>query len=88
MVMPKGENEKERERESPLGIVRAAAGREIRVIVKGGVEYHGILRAFDDYINIVMENAIIREPGREPTSERRVFIRGSNVLHITLPDTE
>ncbi|MGC9190126.1 MAG: LSM domain-containing protein [Conexivisphaera sp.] len=82
--MPKGENEKERE--SPLGIVRAAAGREVRVIVKGGVEYHGILRAFDDYINMVMENAIIREPGREPTSERLVFIRGSNVLHITLPE--
>jgi hypothetical protein len=26
----------EKERESPLGIVRAAAGREVRVIVKGG----------------------------------------------------
>ncbi|MGC8696579.1 MAG: LSM domain-containing protein [Conexivisphaera sp.] len=72
--------------ENPLGIVRVATGREVRIIVKGGVEYHGILRAFDDYINMVMENAIIREPGREPTSERLVFIRGSNVLHITLPE--
>ncbi|BBE42405.1 LSM domain-containing protein [Conexivisphaera calida] len=74
--------------ENPLGIVRAAIGREVRVVVKGGVEYRGILRAFDNYINLVMENAIIHEPGRDPTSQARIFIRGSNVLHIALPETE
>ena len=71
---------------SPLAVLHRSNGSQVRVRLKSGVEFEGELEVCDEHMNIVLQNAkeldlndgsIVRKFGR-------LFIRGNNVLFITM----
>ncbi|MCD6243721.1 MAG: small nuclear ribonucleoprotein (Sm) [Thermoproteota archaeon] len=73
-------------RELPISHLKKAHGAEITVRLKNGNEIKGKLLVYDDMMNLVLDSAKELDP--ETKEVRRnmgtLFIRGNNVLFITL----
>lgn len=70
---------------SPLDYIRRANGRNILVKLKDGSEYIGRLKLLDYSMNLILEEAKeITETNKVLANIGTVFIRGSNLLYISL----
>ena len=63
----------------PLALVDKCIGSRIWVIMKGDKEVSGILRGFDEYVNMVLDDAIEIENGKEGRKEVKCIIRSLNI---------
>ena len=68
---------------NPLAVIYRHIGEEITVLLKTGEKYTGILNKVDNYMNLLIENAI-EEMGNKSTRFGTVLIRGNNILLIKL----
>ncbi len=68
---------------NPLAVVYRHIGEEITVILKTGERYTGLLSKVDNYMNLLIENAV-EEMGNRSTRYGTVLIRGNNILLIKL----
>lgn len=68
---------------NPLAIVYRHVGEEITVILKTGEKYSGLLSKVDNYMNLLIEDAV-EEMGNKSTRYGTVLIRGNNILLIKL----
>ena len=72
-------------RGSPLDYIRRANGKNILVKLKDGTEYIGRLRFLDRSMNIILDEAReITETNKLLANLGTVFIRGSNLLYVSL----
>ncbi|HDI46924.1 MAG TPA: RNA-binding protein [Candidatus Methanomethylia archaeon] len=58
-------------------------GKLVLVKLKGGREVRGILRSFDQHLNIVLENAEELFPDKDPRSLGTIIVRGDNVVIVS-----
>lgn len=67
---------------NPSDFLTKIIGQNVRVKLTSGVEYTGILRCLDGYMNVVMAEAEEFSHGIKTASYKDVFLRGNNVLYI------
>lgn len=65
----------------PLTLVYKQVGETITVYLKSGEKYTGLLTKVDNYMNLIIEDAI-EEAGNKTTRYGKVLIRGNNILLI------
>ncbi len=72
--------------DAPLKYLRSAMNRVVLVKLKDGSEYIGKLELSDNTMNLILSDCIeVHEGSDEPkTKYGRVFIRGSNILFVSL----
>ncbi len=68
---------------NPLSIIYRHIGAEITVMLKSGERYRGILSKVDNYMNLLIEDAV-EESGNKATRFGTILIRGNNILFIKL----
>jgi len=68
---------------NPLSIVYRHIGSEITVMLKSGEKYKGILSKVDNYMNLLIEDAV-EENESKTTRFGTILIRGNNILFIKL----
>ena len=68
---------------NPLSTIYKHVGDTITVVLKTGEKYRGILSKVDNYMNLLIDEAI-EEYGDKTTRYGRVLIRGNNILLIQL----
>ncbi len=72
-------------RMAPLDYIRRANGKNVLVKLKDGSEYIGRLKFLDYSMNIILEEAKeISETSKVLANIGTVFIRGSNLLYVSL----
>ena len=70
----------------PLELVDKCIGSRIWIIMKGDKEVVGTLLGFDDYVNMVMEDAVeytFTSEGREVTKLESILLNGNNVAMLS-----
>jgi len=67
---------------STLSLLRSSLNKQVLVKLKGGRELRGILKSFDQHLNLLLEEV---EEVKEGRSRRlgTVLIRGDNVILIS-----
>ena len=68
---------------NPLAVIYRHIGEEITVLLKTGEKYTGILNKVDNYMNLLIDDAV-EETGSKSTRFGTVLIRGNNILLIKL----
>mmetsp|Transcript_5049 Transcript_5049/g.6958 ORF Transcript_5049/g.6958 Transcript_5049/m.6958 type:complete len:96 (-) Transcript_5049:251-538(-) len=70
----------------PLELIDKAIGSQIWILMKGQTEIVGVLRGFDDYVNLVLDDAVeyapdAREGGRIKKTElhSEILLNGNHV---------
>eukprot|EP01048_Picozoa_sp_COSAG05_P012739 COSAG05_NODE_1300_length_5243_cov_15.420101_6_plen_86_part_00 len=66
----------------PLELVDRCIGSQIHVIMKGDKELVGILRGFDDYVNMVLEDVTeyeITPEGMRVSKVNQILLNGANI---------
>ena len=68
---------------NPLRALQRRIGAKISIRLKDGTQYVGVLKEFDNYMNLIMSNCAETLNEKEPpTTYAELFIRGSNILFI------
>ena len=67
---------------STVEVLRGSLEKQVLVKLKGGREVRGILKSFDQHLNLVLEGA---EESREGRTRKLgiVLVRGDNVVFIS-----
>ncbi len=78
---------------SAMRYLSKSVNTNILVSLKNGIFVRGILRAYDNHLNLILDNAeeIYTSPDGETKQSRigkRVLIRGDNVIAISTPKIE
>lgn len=66
----------------PLELIDKCIGSQVRVIMKSEKEVVGTLIGFDDYINMVIQDAVeyeITPEGKKKTKLDEILLNGNNV---------
>lgn len=66
----------------PLDALGNLAGNQVLVRLKNGTEVNGILRAFDIHINLVLDNAEMKD-GDVTRKFKTLFLRGDMILFVS-----
>ena len=69
----------------PLDILEDAIHKTILLTLKGKREFRGILRSYDQHLNLVLENAEFISPEGETEQLGTIILRGDNVILISPP---
>jgi small nuclear ribonucleoprotein len=67
----------------PFDTLNDAKGKGVIVDLKGGKQLIGSLRAFDQHVNMVLENAEEKVEGETTRKLGRIFIRGDTIIFIS-----
>ncbi len=67
----------------PLDALNRSKDKRVIVNLKNGLQFIGILKAFDIHINVVLEEAEERENGEIKKKMGVVFIRGDTIILIS-----
>eukprot|EP01098_Paradermamoeba_levis_P014270 TRINITY_DN6754_c0_g2_i1.p2 TRINITY_DN6754_c0_g2~~TRINITY_DN6754_c0_g2_i1.p2 ORF type:complete len:110 (-),score=46.40 TRINITY_DN6754_c0_g2_i1:281-574(-) len=66
----------------PLELIDKCIGSKIWIIMKGDKELVGILRGFDDYVNMVLEDVVeyeVTPEGLKTTKLDQILLNGNNI---------
>lgn len=66
----------------PLELIDKCIGSRIQVIMKNEKEIIGTLVGFDDYVNMVLEDAVeyeITSDGKKKTKLEEILLNGNNI---------
>ncbi|MBC7113525.1 MAG: RNA-binding protein [Candidatus Verstraetearchaeota archaeon] len=58
-------------------------GSFVLVKLKGGREVRGLMKSFDQHLNLVLENAEELMQDREPKKLGTIIVRGDNVVIVS-----
>ncbi|CAM9919606.1 unnamed protein product [Phaeothamnion confervicola] len=70
----------------PIILMHDAEGAICTIETKGGEVYRGILDESEDNMNITMKDVVVTNPRGKEARLRRVYIRGSQILFVIVPD--
>jgi U6 snRNA-associated Sm-like protein LSm6 len=68
----------------PLNVLIKAIGSNVAVALKGRDEYRGKMTEADGYMNMMLKGAKEYQNDNLSTSYGDVFIRGNNILYISI----
>lgn len=67
----------------PLEVIDRSVGKRVDVLMTSDKEFQGTLVGFDDYVNLVLENAVERSgDGTETTPIKRLLLNSAHVAMI------
>ncbi|KNB44377.1 hypothetical protein JH06_1708 [Blastocystis sp. subtype 4] len=69
----------------PLELVDKSIGSRITIVTKGDIEFSGILRGFDDYLTMVLEDVTelrYTADGMKSTKISQALVNGKNVCML------
>jgi len=69
--------------ETTLTILASSIGSQIFVRLKGGKEFRGKLKSYDQHLNIVLEDAEELRQNGEPKKHGLILIRGDSIVLIS-----
>ncbi|MDD4250988.1 MAG: small nuclear ribonucleoprotein [Candidatus ainarchaeum sp.] len=67
----------------PFDLLSNSINKEVLIILKGGRQIRGVLKAFDVHMNLHLESANELVDGEMKTNYGKVFVRGDSVVLIT-----
>ncbi len=67
---------------NPLRALQKRIGEQIVIRLKDGTRYVGNLKEYDNFMNIIISNAIEYTRNEESGKFDELFVRGNNVLFI------
>ena len=70
---------------NPLRVLAKRVGGPVAVLLKDGTKYTGKLKEYDNFMNIILQDAkeFLRNAEKESDAAfPEIFIRGNNVLYI------
>jgi small nuclear ribonucleoprotein len=67
----------------PFDVLNGSLNNTVIIGLKGGVEFHGRMVAYDVHMNIVLENAKQFVGGEEKKGLGTVLLRGDSVVFIS-----
>lgn len=67
----------------PFDILNSALNNTVIVGLKGGVEFRGVMVAYDVHMNIVLENAEQIVGGEVKRGVGTILLRGDSVTYIS-----
>lgn len=70
--------------ERPFDAIHAALNKRVIIDLKSNRQLVGILRAFDQHINITIEEAEERVDGEVKRKLGTAFVRGDTIIMLTL----
>ncbi|EDO07317.1 putative snRNP Sm-like protein [Babesia bovis T2Bo] len=73
----------------PLALVDKCLGTKVWIIMKGEKEITGVLRGFDDYMNVVLDDVTeytFKPTGVETTELKDALVNGTNIAMIVPGD--
>ncbi|KAL7423054.1 U4/U6-U5 snRNP complex subunit lsm6 [Cryptotrichosporon argae] len=68
---------------SPSDFLKNIVGKQVKVRIGAGIDYHGLLTCLDGYMNVALENTEEWTNGRCTARYGDAFLRGNNVLYIS-----
>jgi len=71
-------------RQTPSEFLKQIIGKPVVVKLNSGVDYRGILACLDGYMNIALEQTEEYVGGQLKNKYGDAFIRGNNVLYISI----
>ena len=71
-------------RPQPFDTLNAARGKRVIIELNNGNQYVGVLRAFDQNINVSLDDVEERVDGQVKRKLGTTFIRGDKVIFISL----
>ncbi|BFY98416.1 unnamed protein product [Candidula unifasciata] len=71
-------------RQTPSEFLNQIRGRPVMVKLNSGVDYRGVLSCLDGYMNIALEQTEEYVNGQLKNKYGDAFIRGNNVLYISI----
>lgn len=71
----------------PVKLLHEGEGSKISIELKSGETYRGILKVSEDNMNCQLESVTITTRDGKSTNLGYVFIRGSMIRFISLPDS-
>ncbi|KAF8329390.1 uncharacterized protein EI90DRAFT_3062458 [Cantharellus anzutake] len=71
---------------SPAHFLKGCVGKRVIVRLVSGIDYRGILSCLDSFMNIAMEQTEEYANGHRTNSYGDAFIRGNNVLCVSLEE--
>ncbi|MCD6230161.1 MAG: small nuclear ribonucleoprotein [Candidatus Diapherotrites archaeon] len=69
--------------ERPFDLLTSSVGKSVLVELKGGVQFRGVMKAYDIHMNIVIDDAEELEEGEVKKKLGTLLLRGDNVLFIS-----
>lgn len=67
----------------PNDLLEASINRDVSILLKDGRMINGKLTGFDQYMNIVIEDALEEKEEGEPRRLGKVVVRGSTIVSIS-----
>lgn len=66
----------------PLEIIDRAIGYDIKILLTNHKEFVGTLVGFDDFVNVVLENAAEIDDGKEGKRVKKMLLNGSQIAML------
>ena len=70
----------------PIVVLHDAEGAVVEVETKKGELIRGLLFEAEDMMNLYIKNAVILDPSGVKRKTNQIYLRGSEILFIVLPD--
>ena len=70
----------------PIKLLHEAVGFKVTVELVSGDCYNGVLSCVEDHMNLNLSNVTHTDVENNVTNAETVFIRGTNILTIQIPD--
>jgi U6 snRNA-associated Sm-like protein LSm6 len=67
---------------NPLRALSPRIGSKVSIRLKDSTEYHGILKEYDSFMNLILHEVQEFINGAETAKYEELFVRGNNVLFI------
>jgi small nuclear ribonucleoprotein (snRNP)-like protein len=68
----------------PMPLLQGCLNKTVRVYLKNELAYEGLLVECDEYMNMLLENAVEYNNGGERTKYGKVLIRGNNIQYVVI----
>ena len=67
----------------PFDLLNQALGKQVLIQLKGNRKIRGVLQAFDQHMNLVLDNAEALEGDNPSEKIGKMILRGDNVIYIS-----
>jgi small nuclear ribonucleoprotein len=68
----------------PMPLLQRSLGKQVRVLLKDGMAYEGVLMECDSFMNVVLDNVTEYDGNGRTAGYGRVLIRGNNIVYVVI----